>query len=439
MKRKMHEKYRNPVKRLLAFGLSMVTAFTMMPAAMPAYTVQAADDQTAVETLAPTVENEKVTDAKILEYAGKEWYVIGSGSKGVQIAGSGENTLVLLARNNWGGNVIFINDFKNEYSGSVLQGKMDAYVTSENIGSYYTSGNNDPNDDWMDDLVAKRTLTGGGISDTHYKLEDKISGPLVEWATLWPLSAKEASQIKEDSEVLRGTGDWWLRSPGTYNGGAACVSSGVLNNSLVYSSLGVRPALRLNLTSDIFAVEKSGGVYELTNKKEDPASDKKSSESTDNNDEPTSEERRNLEYAKLHPYGQHTYVPSIVKDPTGETDGLMINVCRHCGYVERDSEQTISGYGVFNAKAVTAINNEAAGGTVQMETSRWISVHRKVLEALLAKPGTTLEVRYVYEGRNCVLSINGSDPRLALLLQTREDEYFGFPFLGTIFTVEEVK
>ena len=197
----------------------------------------------------------------------------------------------------------------------------------------------------------------------------------------------------------------------------------------VYDPLGVRPALKLNLSSVIF--ESDTNTFDLP--KEAPASDKKTSGSTDSNDEPTSEERRNLEYAKLHPYGRHTYVPSIVKDPTGETDGLMINVCRHCGYVERDSEQTISGYGVFNAKAVTAISNEAAGGTVQMETSRWISVHRKVLEALLAKPGTTFEVRYVYEGRNCVLSINGSDPRLALLLQTREDEYFGFPFLGTIF------
>ena len=180
-------------------------------------------------------------------------------------------------------------------------------------------------------------------------------------------------------------------------------------------------------------------------KKEAPTSDKesssseKSSESTDNNDEPTSEERRNLEYAKLHPYGQHTYVPSIVKDPTGETDGLMINVCQYCGHVERDSEQTISGYSVFNAKAVTAISNEAAGGTVQMETSRWISVHRKVLEALLAKPGATFEVHYVYEGRNYVLRIDGSDPMLALLLQNKEDEYFGFPFLGTIFATEEVQ
>ena len=432
----MHEKYHNPVKRLLAFGLSMVTAFTMMLAAMPAYTVQAADDQTAVETLAPEVDGDNnVTNAKILEYAGKEWYVIGSGSKGVQIDGSNENTLVLLAKENWGGNVNFSNNYSNIYKDSNLQSKIDVCVGD--IGSHYTNTNTDPNDDWMDALVAKRTLTGDAEGGNNWQQEDKIFGPTVEWATLWPLSAAEASKIASDT--ITGNDLWWLRSPGYGSRYAACVSSGGLSYRNVDNTLGVRPALRLNLTSDIFAVEKSGGVYELTNKKEDPASDKKSSGSTDSDDEPTSEERRNLEYAKLHPYGQHTYVPSIVKDPTGETDGLMINVCRHCGYVERDSEQTISGYGVFNAKAVTAINNEAAGGTVQMETSRWISVHRKVLEALLAKPGTTFEVRYVYECRNCVLRIDGSDPRLALLLQTREDEYFGFPFLGTLFATEEVK
>ena len=226
MKRKMHEKYRNPVKRLLAFGLSMVTAFTMMPAAMPAYKVQAADDQTAVETLAPTVEEGKVTDAKILEYAGQKWYVIGSGSTGVQIAGSDENTLVLLARDNWE-NEKFRTDDKNEYSGSVLQGEMDAYVTSKNIGSYYTSGNNDPNDDWMDALVAKRTLTGNAASQNdNWQHEGNISGPTVEGATLWPLSAAEASKIA--STTIRGNDAWWLRSPGNLSDNAACVYSGGL-------------------------------------------------------------------------------------------------------------------------------------------------------------------------------------------------------------------
>ena len=222
----MHEKYHNPVKRLLAFGLSMVTAFTMMPAAMPAYTVQAADDQTAVETLAPTVEEGKVTDAKILEYAGQKWYVIGSGSTGVQIAGSDENTLVLLARDNWE-NEKFRTDDKNEYSGSVLQGEMDAYVTSKNIGSYYTSGNNDPNDDWMDALVAKRTLTGNAASENdNWQHEGNISGPTVEGATLWPLSAAEASKIA--STTIRGNDTWWLRSPGYDSSDAACVYSGGL-------------------------------------------------------------------------------------------------------------------------------------------------------------------------------------------------------------------
>ena len=115
----------------------------------------------------------------------------------------------------------------------------------------------------------------------------------------------------------------------------------------------------------------------------------------------------------------------------------MIMVCRYCGFVERDSEQDISGYGVYNAKTVTAIQNEAASGSVQMETRRWISVHRKVLEALQAKTNITLRLCYVYEGKHYILEINSDDPNLDLLLATVEDEYFGFRYLGTLFTTEE--
>ena len=165
-------------------------------------------------------------------------------------------------------------------------------------------------------------------------------------------------------------------------------------------------------------------------------SDTEEAEET-SDDEMTEEEKRDLEYRKQHPNGQHTYVPKIVKDPTEEEDGLMIMVCRYCGFVERDSEQDISGYGVYNAKTVTAIQNEAASGSVQMETRRWISVHRKVLEALQAKTNITLRLRYVYEGKHYILEINSDDPNLDLLLTTVEDEYFGFRYLGTLFTTEE--
>ena len=154
-------------------------------------------------------------------------------------------------------------------------------------------------------------------------------------------------------------------------------------------------------------------------------------------DEMTPEERHNLEYAKQHPHGQHTWIQKIVKDPTGEVDGIMINVCQYCGFVEHDSEQEISAYGVFNAKTVTAIQNSPEVGAAEMETKRWISVHRKVLEALVQKPGVTLEIHYLYEGKHCVLRISGNDPLLAELLQM-EDMYFGFRYLGTMFeTIEE--
>ncbi|MBR1471961.1 MAG: hypothetical protein IJ600_10025, partial [Lachnospiraceae bacterium] len=157
-----------------------------------------------------------------------------------------------------------------------------------------------------------------------------------------------------------------------------------------------------------------------------------SSSSDDDDDGRSAEEERNLEYAKTHPGGAHTYIQQVVSDPTGEKDGVMINVCRHCGFVEKGSEQVISAYGNFNAIVLASVKNAQAGGTAEMETARWISVHRRVLEALAGNPGVTLKIHFIYEGTKHVLTIPGNDSRLATLLE-REDEYFGFMFLGTMF------
>ena len=230
---------------------------------------------TAAETLAPTVDNDnKVTDAKILEYAGKQWYVIASGTTGVQIANdavttqAGETTLVLLAKDNWGANVIFSGS-SNTYKDSNLESQMNSYCSTtaaEKIGNYYTG----TDETWKNELIATRTLTGEASAGSNYQNEDNISGDSVTGATLWPLSAAEVSQIN-NSTILQGNGNWWLRSPGTNDTKAASVYSGSLGITPVRVAVGVRPALCLNLTSEIFTSEKSGesGVYELT--KAEPA------------------------------------------------------------------------------------------------------------------------------------------------------------------------
>ncbi|MCR5137752.1 MAG: leucine-rich repeat protein [Oscillospiraceae bacterium] len=69
------------------------------------------------------------------------------------------------------------------------------------------------------------------------------------------LSIEEAEKYFQDYKD-RGTGSWWwLRSPGDYGKGAAYVYGGGSINydgANVYNSRGVRPALKINLKSDLF-------------------------------------------------------------------------------------------------------------------------------------------------------------------------------------------
>ena len=261
-------------RKLLGFLLTLAMVVGLMPGMSLTAYAEGEATPTAAETLAPTVDsNNKVTGAKVLEYAGQQWYVIASGTTGVQIASDavttqdGATTLVLLAKENWGTAVFDDTNYKNAYGNSKLKTAVYDFVTSKSIKTYYTGA-----DEWKNDLVAQRELEGGADeNNSNFQSEDKISGSGVDGVTLWPLSAAEVSRIS-NSTILQGNGNWWLRSPSNYGTSAACVySSGSLWRSSVEGQLGVRPALCLNLTSDIFASEKSdeSGVYELT--KAEPA------------------------------------------------------------------------------------------------------------------------------------------------------------------------
>ena len=251
-------------KRFLGILLGLVMALGLMPGmSLTAY----AAAPPATEVLKPTVTEGKVTDAKLLEYAGKQRYVITSGSTGVQIdpdavsKQTGETTIVLLAKENWKNSVQFRSSapYNHVYGGSNLNTVINNLVTSQNVNNYYTDDNT-----WKNNLVVTRTLAGGASNADNYTSIDKISGNAVTDAILWPLSAAEVSQINSSTIV---SGNWWLRSPGATSQQAATVSSNSIgSNGAGYSTHGARPALCLNLTSDIFASRNPDetGVYELT-------------------------------------------------------------------------------------------------------------------------------------------------------------------------------
>ena len=149
--------------------------------------------------------------------------------------------------------------------------------------------------------------------------------------------------------------------------------------------------------------------------------------------EPTPEERAAEEYRKAHPNGEHTYMPKIIQQPVGEKDGVMVNVCVYCGHVERDSEAPVSAYEAFNIGIAENIHHAPENGTATVQAVRYHSIARFVLEDLAERPDETLVINYLYEKEEHTLVIAGNDPRLASLLAATEDEYFGMPYLNTLF------
>lgn len=260
-------------KRILAIALSVLMAFSMMP-----FTAFAASP-TAAQALAPRMDDGKVLQAKHLIYAGKEWIVVGVGDTGVQLADGavskeeGETTLVLLAWNNWSSSYVkFANTDSNDYATSNLRTLMEGYVTSESIGSYYTG-----NQAWLNDLVAPRTLEGGATQWQTgwegWQTEDKILGTTITNATLWPMSAAEWQQVYGSvmhPNYMAGD-NFWLRTPAPVNGGyvrgTSAANINQVNDEWVqYNAAGVRPALCLNVTDDMFVTQTEGSVeqtYEL--------------------------------------------------------------------------------------------------------------------------------------------------------------------------------
>ncbi len=199
------------------------------------------EEQSALETEPQAIEQSMevgtlpVGSPTEMGFGGKEWKVIGYKGSGVA---STANTATLLAKGSFGTGKF--HDTSNEYSGSILQTKMDEaadLVTGTEAG-----------------LIVKRTLEGGSGNKSSIDYdENKTKGANVDHAKFWPLSVGEANTLS--SEVLSYDYNWWLRSPGNRNDFAAVVDpNGSVHpdGSDVYPTRGVRPTFILDLSSVIF-------------------------------------------------------------------------------------------------------------------------------------------------------------------------------------------
>lgn len=169
-----------------------------------------------------------------VEFAGHEWYIIGTPSEGVTAP---EGCYTLFAKDNDFGSTTFRaggdreNNTANYYKGSDLQTKLAEIAN----GFSQEDSNN---------IVARDTL-------------DNISGDTVENQYLWPLSGNERNSLNDDAalrDLLRFDTAYWTRSG--YNGWGLSQGEGVgeLDQIYYYDIIGVKQ------DGSTTAVSSSAGV-----------------------------------------------------------------------------------------------------------------------------------------------------------------------------------
>ena len=142
----------------------------------------------------------------------------------------------------------------------------------------------------------------------------------------------------------------------------------------------------------------------------------------------------------------HKFAYCVMQAPTTEVDGFAEWRCTQCGIYDwndhdnADARETVtlSAYPVFNDTLENNIKAAEAGATVSIETKRWVSVRRGVLEALAEKPGVTLSIGFAKDGTDYVLAIPGGDPALAGILASG-DRFFSFTTLGNTYGLTAVE
>jgi len=223
-------------KYLLSFLLTLAMVVGLVPGM--GLTALAYDDD-PYASLVGTTTTVKFNDI--------DWYIIADNSTAVD-----DGTVTLLAKDPIGASK-FNNstDNGNAYSNSEVKKYLDSLTATG--GSFKT----------VADAITPVTLT-------IYKYDSTTEvAETIQNAKLWLLSTSEANALTEGvRKCSQASGAqynyWWLRSPGSGNKAAACVlGAGGVNDPgfIVTYTLGVRPTLKLNLSSVIFSsVNLSGGA-----------------------------------------------------------------------------------------------------------------------------------------------------------------------------------
>ena len=193
----------------------------------------------------------------VVGFGGKEWYVIGDGTSGVNPL-SGH--LTLLAKSSFGTGAFRVGNNTQD----------DLSWTQYPNNTWYYAGNftlpNDYNDSTLMNAMATATnaLPTKEAALITARSLDNIGGYSVTNQSLWPLSSAEYTTMGSLSGDTF-SGNFWLRSPGGGDLAGVGVPGGVCYDEFVHDpSNAVRPALNLNLSSVLFTSAAAGGKSKPT-------------------------------------------------------------------------------------------------------------------------------------------------------------------------------
>jgi len=334
---------KNKMKQLFGTILSLVLVLGLMPGM--SLTALAEDPYAGLKNTTTPV-----------HFDGKDWYLINYDS----------NTVTLLSKACVGASVFGTN---STYSGSTVE----TYVNN------WYEGNID----------AKTAVDGNRAFLLTYNDAVEITDVNVKKCAQY--SGTEAN-------------NWWLSSANWEDAYDIDGDNGIPATHTVSRKMGVRPALKLDLSSVIFESATNTFTVESANSSPSKKNDSK-------------EEKQHT----------HSYSWEDVRPATEDDNGEMVYRCS-CGEVLY--RVPTSAYYVFNKNAQDKIKNAKQGATVKIETSRWISFHKMVMEALADRPDVSLEVSFLdgeYKGNRVSFTIPAGTDTLSLL---DENGFSGFLYLA---------
>ena len=123
----------------------------------------------------------------------------------------------------------------------------------------------------------------------------------------------------------------------------------------------------------------------------------------------------------------------VVEKANPEKDAVQVGECDNCGEVLSYSFVPNSAYAAF-LEAVIQTIQETQSGEAVIETERWISFNRTVLEEIAGKPQTALTIRYRYDGKRYEVTI---PPGAEVNELADENGFCGFRYLDQVFGGKE--